>query len=146
MEQLVLRLAKRHEAQISLRQRQAQVGAPGLDHARAQSIEVCREIRRHYKYPYISLILLTARTSKDDVVRGLEAGADDLTKPFDLEELEAARRVAVVAARIDFHLLLAKGRRLYDKRQLLMTARGRAGSGSGDQGGQPLPRVTNADR
>src|SRR6202158_2499459 len=56
-------------------------------------LEVCREIRRHSEYPYIYVILLTAKTSKEDVVRGLEAGADDyLTKPFDLEELKARLR------------------------------------------------------
>src|SRR5580658_2814878 len=61
---------------------------PGLD-----GLEVCREVRRHSEYPYIYIILLTARTSKEDVVRGLEAGADDyLTKPFDLEELQARLR------------------------------------------------------
>jgi len=61
---------------------------PGLN-----GLEVCREIRRHSEYPYIYVILLTARTSKQDVVKGLEAGADDyLTKPFDVEELKARLR------------------------------------------------------
>lgn len=61
---------------------------PGLN-----GLEVCREIRRHSEFPYIYMILLTARTSKEDTVRGLEAGADDyLTKPFDLEELKARLR------------------------------------------------------
>jgi predicted signal transduction protein with EAL and GGDEF domain len=61
---------------------------PGLN-----GLEVCREIRRHTEYPYIYMILLTSRTSKEDVVKGLEAGADDyLTKPFDLEELKARLR------------------------------------------------------
>jgi predicted signal transduction protein with EAL and GGDEF domain len=56
-------------------------------------LEVCREIRRHSERPYIYMILLTAKTSKEDVVRGLEAGADDyLTKPFDMEELKARLR------------------------------------------------------
>lgn len=56
-------------------------------------LEVCREIRRHSEYPYIYMILLTSKTSKEDVVTGLEAGADDyLTKPFDLEELMARLR------------------------------------------------------
>ena len=61
---------------------------PGLN-----GLEVCREIRRHSEHPYIYMILLTSRTSKEDVVKGLEAGADDyLTKPFDLEELKARLR------------------------------------------------------
>jgi diguanylate cyclase (GGDEF)-like protein len=61
---------------------------PGLN-----GLEVCREIRRHSECPYIYIILLTAKTSKQDVVKGLEAGADDyLTKPFDLEELKARLR------------------------------------------------------
>lgn len=61
---------------------------PGLS-----GLDVCREIRRHSEHPYIYMIMLTARTSKEDVVRGLEAGADDyLTKPFDLEELKARLR------------------------------------------------------
>jgi len=61
---------------------------PGLN-----GLEVCREVRRHSEYPYVYMILLTARSSKDDVVKGLEAGADDyLTKPFDLDELKARLR------------------------------------------------------
>ena len=55
--------------------------------------EVCREIRRHSEYPYIYIILLTAKSSKVDVVAGLEAGADDyITKPCDAEELKARLR------------------------------------------------------
>jgi two-component system cell cycle response regulator len=55
--------------------------------------EVCREIRRHSEYPYIYIILLTAKAAKVDVVKGLEAGADDyITKPCDAEELKARLR------------------------------------------------------
>ena len=61
---------------------------PGLN-----GLEVCREIRRHSEYPYVYMILLTAKSSKVDVVAGLEAGADDyLTKPCDAEELKARLR------------------------------------------------------
>jgi DNA-binding response OmpR family regulator len=42
------------------------------------------------------LILLTARHSKEDMVAGLDAGADDfLVKPFDPEELRARLHVGV---------------------------------------------------
>jgi two-component system, OmpR family, alkaline phosphatase synthesis response regulator PhoP len=48
--------------------------------------EVAKEIRN--KDPQMPILVLTARTSADDRVRGLELGVDDyLTKPFNLEEL-----------------------------------------------------------
>jgi phosphoserine phosphatase RsbU/P len=59
-------------------------------------IEVCRAVRQlpHVRTNYI--ILLTARDSPDDVVVGLEAGADDyITKPFEPAELRARLQVGV---------------------------------------------------
>jgi len=56
-------------------------------------VELCRRVREggHPSPAYI--ILLTARTSREDVVRGLESGADDyITKPFHSEELRARVR------------------------------------------------------
>jgi predicted signal transduction protein with EAL and GGDEF domain len=56
-------------------------------------VEVCRAIRRHSEHPYAYIILLTGKSSKVDVVTGLEAGADDyITKPCDAEELKARLR------------------------------------------------------
>lgn len=58
---------------------------PGLD-----GIELCRRIRATPLRSPVYVILLTARTSRQDLVAGLEAGADDyLTKPFDPDELRA---------------------------------------------------------
>jgi DNA-binding response OmpR family regulator len=56
---------------------------PGKD-----GIAVCRELRASgVKTP---ILMLTARGELDDVVKGLEAGADDyLTKPFAFRELRA---------------------------------------------------------
>jgi two-component system, cell cycle response regulator len=55
-------------------------------------LEVCRRIRERLA-PYIYLILLTAKDRREDLVRGLEAGADDfLVKPFDMYELQARLR------------------------------------------------------
>jgi DNA-binding response OmpR family regulator len=56
---------------------------PGMD-----GLEICRRIREVDRVLYI--ILVTARGSKENVVEGLGAGADDyLVKPFDKDELHA---------------------------------------------------------
>lgn len=61
---------------------------PGLDGA-----ELCRRLRLRQQEPYTYVLLLSARRSRDDVVAGLDAGADDyLTKPFDPEELKVRLR------------------------------------------------------
>ncbi len=53
-------------------------------------IQLCRRIRAVTPPSTVYVILLTARTSRQDLVAGLEAGADDyLTKPFDPDELRA---------------------------------------------------------
>jgi two-component system cell cycle response regulator len=56
--------------------------------------ELCRKLRSLGPTPYRYLLLLTAKTDKQDVIAGLEAGADDyLSKPFDANELRARLRV-----------------------------------------------------
>lgn len=61
---------------------------PGMD-----GIQVCREVRKRNQEPYVYILLLTAKGQKEDVVEGIEAGADDyLTKPFDAGELRARLR------------------------------------------------------
>ena len=53
-------------------------------------LELCRAIRSTSSPGYVFIILLTARKSKEDIIAGLEAGADDyLAKPFNAEELIA---------------------------------------------------------
>lgn len=48
--------------------------------------EVARKIRE--KSPQMPILMLTARNSAEDIIRGLELGADDyMTKPFHLQEL-----------------------------------------------------------
>ncbi len=59
--------------------------APGLD-----GIDVCRKIREKDESNPTYIILLTARQDKEDIVAGLEAGANDyIVKPFDKNELRA---------------------------------------------------------
>lgn len=62
---------------------------PGMD-----GVEVCRRVReRPEDAPYVYLLLLTGKDSKEDLIAGLEAGADDyLTKPFNRDELQVRLR------------------------------------------------------
>jgi len=56
--------------------------------------DVCRLVRREPNQAPTYLILLTSRQKREDVVEGLDAGADDyLVKPFDPSELMARVRV-----------------------------------------------------
>src|ERR1039457_5944450 len=77
---------------------------PGMD-----GVELCRRVRAAAREPYIYILLLTARTESQDLVDGMEAGADDyLTKPFNAHELRVRLRA---------------GRRILDLQEELMAAR-----------------------
>ena len=53
-------------------------------------LELCRAIRQKENPGYVFIVLLTAKDSQDDLISGLEAGADEyLTKPFNKAELIA---------------------------------------------------------
>lgn len=55
--------------------------------------EICRRIKSDSTTSHIPVMMLTARTSAEDVVQGLDLGADDyMRKPFPLEELLARVR------------------------------------------------------
>ena len=59
-------------------------------------VEVCRRVRAARDLRPTYLILLTALNRPEDIVTGLQAGADDyLTKPFNPEELRARVQVGV---------------------------------------------------
>jgi two-component system KDP operon response regulator KdpE len=65
------------------------INMPGMG-----GIETCRELRR--LKPVLPIVMLTVRDSQDDIVRTLDAGADDyITKPFHIRELVARLRAAV---------------------------------------------------
>ncbi|MDT5062095.1 MAG: two-component system, cell cycle response regulator [Acidobacteriota bacterium] len=90
---------------------------PGMD-----GVEVCRRARQSSNATPTYIILLTAKTEKEDVVVGLEAGADDyLTKPFSRVELRA--RIEVGARVIKLQKGLA-GR--VEELNLALTERERA--------------------
>lgn len=53
-------------------------------------VTLCRKLREIDRDAPLYLILLTSRSKSEDIVRGLEAGADDyISKPFDNQELHA---------------------------------------------------------
>jgi DNA-binding response OmpR family regulator len=59
-------------------------------------LEVCRILRSRSDGRHLPIIMLTARTSENDRVAGLEHGADDyVTKPFSLRELTARVRAVL---------------------------------------------------
>jgi predicted signal transduction protein with EAL and GGDEF domain len=69
-------------------------------------LSVCRQIRSRSNHPYIYMILLTSKESREDMVRGFEAGADDyLTKPCDPEELKARLRAGQRILRLQDKLI-----------------------------------------
>ncbi|HEY2467296.1 MAG TPA: diguanylate cyclase [Terracidiphilus sp.] len=70
---------------------------------------VCRAVRKARGQRHVHLVLLTSKDSKQDVVRGLESGADDyLIKPFDPEELKARLRSGLRILQLEDKLLEAR--------------------------------------
>jgi DNA-binding response OmpR family regulator len=58
---------------------------PGMD-----GITLCQQLRRDPRFIALPILFLTAKGSTDDIVDGLDAGADDyVVKPFELSELRA---------------------------------------------------------
>ena len=56
--------------------------------------EICRRVKSDEETRHIPILMLTARSSAEDVVQGLDLGADDyMRKPFPLDELLARVRV-----------------------------------------------------
>jgi two-component system cell cycle response regulator len=77
---------------------------PGVD-----GVEICGRLRREAREPYTYIILLTSLQSDEDLVTGMEAGADDyITKPFKANELKVRLRA---------------GRRIIDLQNELIEAR-----------------------
>ena len=68
---------------------------PGMD-----GLAVCSAIRRTPPVSGTPIVMLTARTAEEDVVRGLELGADDyITKPFSNAILVARVKAALQIGR-----------------------------------------------
>jgi phosphoserine phosphatase RsbU/P len=69
-------------------------------------LELIRLIRASRRPGYIYAILLTSRSHKEDLVEGMESGADDfLTKPFDRDELRVRLRAGQRVIELETALL-----------------------------------------
>lgn len=83
----VLELAKEHRPTVIL----LDVMMPSMD-----GYEVIAQLKQDNELKFIPIILVTARSSLDDIICGLDSGADDyITKPFRPEELLARLRAVL---------------------------------------------------
>ncbi len=75
--------------------------------------EVCKRLREHSKgstaAAYTYLLLLSSKSQREDLIEGLESGADDyLTKPFDQHELKVRLRAGTRIIDLQRELLAAR--------------------------------------
>jgi two-component system cell cycle response regulator len=73
--------------------------------------EVCRRVREHAqdKESYTYILLLTSKGLREDLIEGMEAGADDyLTKPFDQHELKVRLRAGTRIIDLQRELVAAR--------------------------------------
>src|SRR5437867_4043753 len=90
---------------------------PGLN-----GLEVCKRLRARPAKARPYVLLLSAKSDKQDVIVGLDAGADDyLIKPFDPMALLARLRVAqrILAYQQDLHAHIDEMERLLERHNLL---------------------------
>jgi two-component system cell cycle response regulator len=77
---------------------------PGLS-----GVELCRRLREQSKEPYVYVLLLSAKNSRNELVEGMEAGADDyLGKPVDSHELRVRLRAGERIVDLQAQLLEAR--------------------------------------
>jgi diguanylate cyclase (GGDEF)-like protein len=70
---------------------------------------ICRDLRSTERGRFCHVILLTSRGRTDDIVRGLEAGADDyISKPFEAEELRVRLRAGQRILELENELIASR--------------------------------------
>jgi two-component system, cell cycle response regulator len=71
--------------------------------------EVCHLVRKRARERYTYILLLTSKSLKEDLIEGMEAGADDyITKPFDQHELKVRLRAGTRIIELQAELLAAR--------------------------------------
>lgn len=92
-----------HKAEALMREQQPDMilldwMMPGIS-----GVDFARSLRRNEETQHIPIIMLTAKVEEEDMVRGLDSGADDyLTKPFSTRELLA--RIKALLRRTEGHV------------------------------------------
>jgi diguanylate cyclase (GGDEF)-like protein len=70
---------------------------------------ICRGLREDSTRPYTYVLLFTSKDRREDLLRGLDAGADDyLIKPFDRTELKLRLRIGERIVRLQDQLIQAR--------------------------------------
>ena len=73
---------------------------------RMNGLDLCRRVRLMETSNYVYFIILTAKGKQEDVIRALEAGADDhLVKPFDKDELKYRIKIGERILRLEQRIL-----------------------------------------
>jgi two-component system cell cycle response regulator len=86
-------------------------------------IDLCRKIRSRKTQPYPYILLLTSKDAKQDIVEGLDAGADDyLVKPLDANELQVRLRVGKRILGLQQELMLKEQEMLVEALRDRLTA------------------------
>jgi diguanylate cyclase (GGDEF)-like protein len=89
-------------------------------------VELCRKVREESEAPFIYLVLLTGKVTTQDIVQGMEAGADDyVKKPFDRQELKvrlrAGQRIVELNETLRLHATRDSLTGLWNRRIILDT-------------------------